>query len=432
MKSYFLESLGCAKNLVDSERFAAILQRAGMTAVEAPEDADLILVNTCSFLRDSLKELDQVLDELVEIKNDGAKRELIVTGCVIRRAGEQFQKLYPEVDAWLGLKDYSGLERRLGLAPSRVYPRQPVHSGFHRYLRVSDGCDNHCSYCAIPSIRGPLRSVPIEDLVGEAESLASAPAGHPLELTVIAQDTANYGVDLYGRQALPELLERLHDIPQFSWLRVLYLHPDHFNPDWLGLWTRQPKLLPYFEIPIQHSEDRILRAMNRRKGRQDLEALFSTIIGELPDAVLRTTVIAGFPGETRTEALALRDFLQRFPFLHLGVFPYSREEGTPAFSLADQVPARTAMNRSDRILLSHRELASSLLESYVGQTVQVLVEELNDEEGKDNWIGRAWFQAPEIDGLTYVSGSRLSAGKICQAVVRDVIDLDLFAEAIPS
>ena len=229
MTSFYLESLGCAKNLVDSEAFAAILLRAGLEASETPEEADLVLVNTCSFLVDSLRELDEVLAELAFLKQDGCIEKLVVTGCVMNRGLEEFRGLYPEVDAWIGLKDFAALERWLGLESIGKYPRQPIQSGFHRYLRISDGCSNNCSYCAIPSIRGKMCSVPLEDLVREAEELARIEDSPPLELVLIAQDTANYGMDLYGRQALPELLERLQAIPQYQWIRVMYMHPDHFD-----------------------------------------------------------------------------------------------------------------------------------------------------------------------------------------------------------
>ena len=430
MTSFYLESLGCAKNLVDSEAFAAILLRAGLEASETPEEADLVLVNTCSFLVDSLRELDEVLAELAFLKQDGCIEKLVVTGCVMNRGLEEFRGLYPEVDAWIGLKDFAALERWLGLESIGKYPRQPIQSGFHRYLRISDGCSNNCSYCAIPSIRGKMCSVPLEDLVREAEELARIEDSPPLELVLIAQDTANYGMDLYGRQALPELLERLQAIPQYQWIRVMYMHPDHFDSGWLPLWKRLPKLLPYFEIPVQHSEDHILRAMNRRRGRADLEYLFGSILERVPDAVLRTTLISGFPGETRTDALALKSFVAHIPFLHLGVFNYSPEEGTPAAKLTGQVPPTTAERRREKLLSLQNCRATKMLEKYVGQTVSVLVEEESGGEDEDLYSGRAWFQAPEVDGLTFVHGKDLVPGRIYQVEITDVIDVDLFGEAL--
>lgn len=427
MTKYYIESLGCAKNLVDSEVFAAIFERAGLESVPLPEDADLILVNTCSFLEAALLELDMVLSDFATLKTQGEFDKLIVSGCVMERGRDEFEKLYPEVDAWIGLKDFAALERWLDLEPLAQTPRLPIYHGFHRYLRVSDGCSNHCSYCAIPSIRGEVHSQSIEALVEEAQAIATDGDIHYQELIVIAQDTANYGIDLYGKKALPELLERLVELPEYRWIRVMYLHPDHFELDWLELWKKHPKLLPYFELPIQHSEDRILKAMNRKKGRQELENLFHTIKREIPHAALRTTLMSGFPGESRSEALALKRFIHTIPFDHLGVFAYSRETGTPAFDMEAQVSARTAQRRQNTLLTNYFALREQLLENLVGKNVEVLVESPGEDE--DTWIGRAWFQAPDIDGITFIEGSQLQPGQIYRADITDAIGPDLFATA---
>lgn len=427
MNKYYIESLGCAKNLVDSEIFAAILERAGLESAKYPEEADLVLVNTCSFLEDSLRELDLVLSDLAIFKQEGQFEKLLVTGCLMNRGLDDFRELFPEVDAWIGLKDFSALESWLGLEHSSDMPRLPIHSGFHRYLRISDGCSNHCSYCTIPSIRGNMRSVPIEDLLREAEAIASEGDTQYQELVLIAQDTANYGLDIYGHKALPELLEKLAALPQYRWIRVMYMHPDHFETGWLELWKKHPKLLPYFEIPIQHSEDRILKAMNRKKGRKELEELFATIIKEIPEAVLRTTVMSSFPGETRAEATALKQFLHKVPFLHLGVFCYSREVDTPAFDLPEQVSPRTAARRLNALLESQSKCHEQILESWVGKSVEVLIEAPEDEDDENTWIGRAWFQAPEVDGVTFIEGPNLQPGQIVHADITDTVGTDLFA-----
>ncbi len=430
MKTYYIESLGCAKNLVDSEVFAGILERAELEPVELPEDADLVLVNTCSFLTDSLRELDLVLTDLAEIKQDIPAQKLLVTGCVMNRGLETFRELFPEVDSWLGLKDFAALENFLYLAHSDKTERAGVEATHHRYLRISDGCANNCSYCTIPSIRGTLQSVPMEDLVREAEQLALDEDYPPLELIVIAQDTANYGMDIYGRKALPELLEKLHAIPQYQWIRVLYMHPDHFDTAWLKLWNKLPKLLPYFEIPVQHSEDHILKAMNRKRMRSELLDMFATIKKELPQAVLRTTLITGFPGETRADGNALQNFVKSVQFQHLGVFVYSQEEGTPAADMANQVSEDTAERRRDRILSLQSDISTELLEKYVDQTLNVLVEGLASDDEDDVYIGRTWFQAPEIDGITFVQGTDLQAGQIYSVHITEVIDVDLFGDVV--
>ncbi|HNX37951.1 MAG TPA: 30S ribosomal protein S12 methylthiotransferase RimO [Candidatus Cloacimonadota bacterium] len=431
MKTYYIESLGCAKNLVDSEVFAYHLESAGFKPVVLAEDAELILINTCAFLRDSLAEFDYILSDYAEQKKAGTIQHLIVTGCVMNRALEDFKDIFPEVDAWIGLKDFGALDRYLGRKRmTGKAERRPLEDNHFAYLRISDGCENYCSYCTIPSIRGCLASVPIETLVAEAKTLAERGAR---ELIVIAQDTCLYGTDLLRRKALPELIHELHKITAFKWIRVLYLHPDHFDLAWLKLFKHYPRLLPYFEIPIQHSEDKILRAMNRVTGRDGLLRMFETIRKELPEAVLRTTLITGFPGETPADHKHLLDFVSQVPFMHLGVFCFSAEPGTPAYDLPRQVGESTALKRQDEILNLHREQLSAMLETYVGKTIEVLVEaETEPEEASELplYLCRAWFQSPDIDGVVYASGVKVKPGTFIKVTIDDVIDVDLFATII--
>ncbi|MDP2173991.1 MAG: MiaB/RimO family radical SAM methylthiotransferase, partial [Candidatus Cloacimonadaceae bacterium] len=327
MKSYYIESLGCAKNLVDSETFAYILERRGYQSWESAEGADIVMLNTCAFLQSALAELDDVLCQLAELKNQGLIGRLFVSGCVMNRALEDFQPLFPEVDAWIPLKDFARLEELINVREHNTLGRVRLEHGSHAYLRISDGCSNRCSYCTIPSIRGSLCSVPMEKLIDEAKALAEDKASPCTELIVIAQDTCSYGMDIYGKKMLPELLTELLKIDGIKWIRVMYMHPDHFETHWLKLWQEYPKLLPYFEIPVQHSEDRILKAMNRNRRGNELRELFAVIKKELPEAALRTTLISGFPGESKGEALALHKFVRETGFHHLGAFCYSPEPG---------------------------------------------------------------------------------------------------------
>lgn len=430
MKTYHIESLGCAKNLVDSEVFAGLLESGGWEDNGVPEGADIVLLNTCGFLQSALAEVDQVLSELADLKNRGLIGKLYVTGCMLSRALDDFQPLFPEVDAWIGLKDFPALARLVNAKSSNTASRSRREAGTHAYLRISDGCDNRCSYCAIPSIRGGLRSVPMEDILAEARALADDTDNPVSELVVIAQDTCSYGVDIYGRQALPELISKLLEIKDFAWIRVMYMHPDHFNTDWLKLWQDNPRLLPYFEIPVQHSEAHILKAMGRRKHRQQLLELFDTIKRQLPDAVLRTTLICGFPGETRQEAIQLQSFMRQVGFMHLGAFEYSPEPGTPAYEFAEAVPSRTASRRRDKVLSMHRALSEEYLAKYVGQRIAVVVEEAVDSAEGFDAVGRAWFQAPDIDGRVFISGHNLAEGDICLVEIEDIIDLDLHGNAV--
>jgi ribosomal protein S12 methylthiotransferase len=434
MKKFYLESLGCPKNLVDSEHFASILGNAGYQFTSNVIGADIVFINSCAFLASSLEELEAVIDTAVELKKEGKAGMVIVSGCVMNRHADTYKESYPEVDHWIGLKDFNALATILDSTNTEL--RAPIEPGFHTYLRISDGCENHCSYCKIPSIRGKLQSVPIEELVAEARRLAKRPvlckggdARYPKELILIAQDSCLYGMDIYGRQALPELIAKLHEIQSFSWIRLMYLHPDHFQTEWISLFKRYSKLLPYFEIPVQHSETHILKAMNRQKSREELINLFTTIKQELPEAVLRTTLITGFPGETAKDEKALMSFLESVPLLQMGTFAYSPEDGTPAFDFPERPSPKTTENRQNRIETMWYEMQEERLQAYVDQKVSVMVEEAVQGK-KGEYRGRAWFQAPEIDGETIISAQNLHPGNIVDVVIDDVIGNTLFASLI--
>ncbi len=404
--TYFVESLGCAKNLVDSERFCAVLKKYGFRQVEHPEDADLVLVNSCAFLAASLGELDDVLSEISDCINP-KKTKLVVTGCVTKRGLEEFQDLFPEVNKWIALKDFAGFEKYVmryllpkGAKPRRSISadREPLQGGQHVYLRISDGCENNCSYCMIPSIRGKLISEPIEKLVEEAKALA----GRGRELVLIAQDSCLYGTDLYDGKALPRLIEALHDLPDYDWIRVMYMHPDHFELQWTDLWKNYPKLVPYFEIPIQHVCDRIIRLMNRKKGYDQLKALFKHIKKELPNAVFRTTFMVGYPGETDLERALIDKFLREVDILHAGVFGYSPEkEGKPYDPPPDFDWSRKEQLETE-LAIKFSEAKEKKMQAFVGTRQQMLVEGY-DPDLEAFW-GRLWLQAPEIDGVAYVQG----------------------------
>ncbi|PKN80148.1 MAG: 30S ribosomal protein S12 methylthiotransferase RimO [Candidatus Cloacimonetes bacterium HGW-Cloacimonetes-1] len=428
MKTYYLESLGCAKNLVDSEVFAFILEKHGYQQSDEVEGADLVLVNTCAFLQESLREVDEVLSWIADYKKGKSIGKLIVTGCLMNRAGDEFASLFPEVDAWIGLKDFEALDILLSGSAQKDYQRIALDEKPYAYLRISDGCNNHCAYCMIPSIRGELQSVPMEDLISEARILSKRGIR---ELIVIAQDTCSYGRDLYGEKKLPELLTRLHEVEGLSWIRVMYLHPDNFETSWLPLFRDLPKLLPYFEMPIQHCNDKILHAMNRKKGKEELKSLFDEVLTTVPEAVLRTTLIVGFPGETPAIHKEMQAFLSEVPFMHLGTFEYSAEPETPAFKMRPQVTEKKAEMRSNELISLHRELMTPLLQKMVGTELTVLIEGIIETDEIDPeerfYLGRAWFQSPEIDGIVEVQGQNLQIGDMVVAEVEDVIDIDLFA-----
>jgi ribosomal protein S12 methylthiotransferase len=430
MKYYYIVSLGCSKNLVDSEIFATILEKAGYHPWDDNESIDLVLVNTCSFIEPALEELEKVLSELVEMKKEGEIKQLIVTGCLMNRGLEKFRKAYSEVDNWIELKDFATLEEWLGLTPQVKYQRTSIDDVYYRYLRISDGCSNHCTYCTIPSIRGEMKSVPIETLVEEAQELAHEGNKLYSELIVIAQDTSNYGIDLYGHKLLPELLEELINLNVYQWIRVLYMHPDHFETSWLELWEKHPELIPYFEIPIQHSSDSILKAMGRRKGSTELKEMFYEIKRRIPQAVFRTTLMVGFPGESRQDFESLKSFISSIPFLYPVIFPYYREEGTVAAEMENQVSNRIIQRRYNQLIDLQQQTIEEILLSYVGKTVDLLIEENTDEVEGADYIGRTWFQTPDIDGITFVKGNNLELGKIYPVRLIDTEGTDLFGEII--
>ncbi len=397
---YYIESLGCAKNLVDSERFVAILESYGIHETWEVTEADVILVNSCAFLQRSLDEFDRVLNGLLELTKDTTTK-VIATGCVTTRALAEYQELFPEVDAWIMLKDFAGFEKYL---IKQVLPKQAkagklapggrikFQDGQHVYLRISDGCENFCSYCMIPSIRGKLVSVPIEELVEEAKAMSKDYE----ELVVIAQDTCMYGIDLYGEKALPKLLDALCKLNIYRWIRVMYMHPDHFELKWLELWKKYDCLLPYFEIPIQHVSPRVIRSMNRQKSYEELKALFQQIKSEIPKAVFRTTIMVGYPNETQSDLDLLDKFLEEVDILHIGVFAYSPEKEAykvpfddPRHSYLEQLEIKYAMKIGER-----KELK---MQQYVGTVQQAIIEEYDPNE--DAFTGRVWWQAPEIDGI---------------------------------
>jgi len=426
LKTFYIESLGCPKNLVDSETFAYIIKRSGNQLATDAEDANHILINTCAFIRDALTELDDILSYYATLKQAEEIAGLVVTGCVMNRDAEEFIRCYPEVDAWIPLKDFATFERYLQEPVSNCRHRLPLDQVSYSYLRISDGCDNRCSYCTIPSIRGGMKSMPIPDLYAEAVMMAEHGAK---ELILVAQDTCNYGLDIYGKKALPELIVRLHEIPQYRWIRVMYMHPDHFELEWIDLYHKYPKLLPYFEFPIQHCCAHILKKMGRIKDGNEIAALISDIRNAIPEAVFRTTLITGFPGETANDVKALCRFVQDTKFLYAGVFAYSPEAGTAAIELPDQIKPSTATNRKYKVLNCQSKITESLLEQYIGKKLPVLVDEIEPHD-PDTVGGRAWFNAPDIDGIVMIGGGNPEIGQMVEVEIADLIGLVLVGRYI--
>jgi len=439
-KTLYMVSLGCPKNLVDSEVMLGLLEQAGYESIPTPETADLLLVNTCGFIGSAVEEaIDEIL-ALAKFKEDSAKR-LVVTGCLVQRYGKELQKELPEVDVFVGTESIGNIVELLD-APPGSKPRlaaaslpflmksstpRKVSTPAHRaYLKITEGCDNRCSYCLIPSIRGRLRSRSISDLAAETRELAG---NGVQEMTLIAQDLLAYGRDLDRQTNLTELLKQLLAVSDIPWFRLLYLHPARLDHNFLTFMAENPKILPYLDIPIQHVNDRILKLMGRPYGRNILEQLIADIRKTLPTAAIRTTVMVGFPGETEADFEEMLDFLRHHCFDHVGVFAYSNEEGCRAETLPDHCDEELKEARRQRIMELQAEISQTGLKRYLGKELSVLVEGVSTET--DLLLeGRAWFQAPDIDGCVYISSGHSLPGAIVDVRITDSHYYDLVGEII--
>ncbi|MFP7753756.1 30S ribosomal protein S12 methylthiotransferase RimO [Thermodesulfobacteriota bacterium B35] len=440
MKTIHLVSLGCAKNLVDSEVMLGILEKEGYRVAEDPEEADLILVNTCGFIRPAVEEaVDEIL-RLAEVKERCPGVRLVVTGCLVQRYGRELVAELPEVDLFVGI---SGVPRigelvrnlagsgspALELQPpdylmDRRTPRRVSTPFFRSFLKITEGCSNRCTYCMIPAIRGNLRSRTIADLTAEAAGLEAAGVR---ELTLIAQDLTAYGNDLDRETDLVRLVEHLLAGTSIPWLRLLYLYPSTVPDALIRLMASSPRIVPYLDIPFQHVSDPVLARMHRRYGGRDLDQLLARIREELPHCALRTTLLVGFPGETRGDVDAMVSFLQRWRLDHVGVFRYQDEEGSAASALDGKVPAAEKEERYARIMEVQAAISREKQQQYVGRVEPVLVEGLSRES--DLLLeGRTRFQAPEIDGCVYITAGTARPGEIVPVRITDAHPYDLVGE----
>ncbi len=441
MSKISLASLGCSKNLIDSEQMLGLLNEAGYEIVENEEDAEIIVVNTCTFIESAQTESIECILELAQYKKAGKCKFLIVTGCLAQRYKEQILREMPEVDAVVGTNEYEkivsiidGLNKNSG---KNVFcseepllcenaPRLRTTPPYTAYLKIAEGCDNHCTYCVIPSIRGKYRSRSMDDILKEAKELAG---DWVKELIVIAQDTTRYGKDLYGEYRLPELLSSLCKISGLEWVRVHYCYPELITDELINIFKQEPKLCRYFDIPIQHCNDRILKRMGRRTNKEQITSLIEKIRKELPDAILRTSLIVGFPGETEEEFLELRDFVEDIKFERLGVFAYSREEDTPAYLLDNQIDEEEKLQRQEALMLVQTEISQNWNDSRIGQTVTVLVED-RDEIIK-SYYGRTYGDSIDIDGKVFFKSSKpLESGTFVDVEIEQALEYDLFGKAV--
>ena len=435
----FFASLGCDKNLVDSEKMLGLLDANNYTIIDDETKADAIIVNTCSFIHDAMEESINSIIEYAKLKETGKLKALIVTGCLAQRFSDEFAKELPEVDAVLGTNSYDRIVKELDnvLKGNRgivrcdsldtlVNPSLRLLStgGHFAYLKIAEGCNKRCTYCIIPALRGGYRSVPMEDIISEATSLV---AGGVKELILVAQETTLYGIDIYKKKALPELLDRLQNIDGLEWIRLLYCYPEEIDDDLIEAIKRNNKVCHYIDMPIQHSSDAILKAMGRKTNRKSLEYIIDRLRREIPDIVLRTTLITGFPGEREEDFDDLVKFVKDFKFERLGVFSYSREEGTYAYNLPDQIDEETKTARRDKIMRLQQDISFKNNEALIGKELDVFI------EGKlvdDNvYVGRTYRDAPNVDGLFFLSSDALlNSGDIVKGIVNSINEYDLIGE----
>ena len=417
MKLY-LESLGCDKNRVDSEKLLSELleKYEGSEVTLDPSEADIAIVNTCSFIGPAKEESINTILDLAEYKKSGSLKKLIVAGCLVERYKDEIRKELPEIDEIASVKDYV---RRLDSQMKRVESGER----YTRYLKIAEGCDKYCSYCIIPRLRGHFRSIPMDMVLEEARELVEDGAK---ELILVAQETTLYGTDLYGKKSLHLLLRALSEIEGLVWIRVLYCYPEEIELPLMEELRDNPKVCHYLDLPIQHSSDRILKAMNRKTRREELKEKIALLRREIPYICLRTTLITGFPGETEEDFQDVLSFITEERFDRLGVFPYSQEEGTPAASMENQIPESVKNKRLSRIMELQQEIAFQKAEEQRGRILKALITGYDEEEGRV--ILRSYMDSPEIDSFIFVKGPERVSGDFVQVKVVDTEGYDLIGE----
>lgn len=434
-------SLGCPKNQVDAEIMLKKLVDAGYILVQEADKADVVIVNTCGFIEDAKRESIDTILEMVDYKEDGLIKKILVTGCLAQRYADEILKEIPEADGVIGI----GANDDIVAACDALFESDEIYMSFPEkeqlplnggrilttpeytaYLKIAEGCSNCCTYCAIPSIRGAFRSRKTEDILEEANMLCEKGVK---EIVLVAQDTTKYGEDLYGELRLPQLLNELNKIEKLHWIRLLYCYPDRITDELIEAIKVNEKVCNYIDIPMQHADGKILKAMNRRGDKDSLLALVEKLRAEIPDIIIRTTFITGFPGETEEEFNTLSEFVEEAKLDRVGCFAYSREEGTAAYDLPDQVDPETAAHRAEVIMDQQYRIANEKLEAFINTELEVLVE--GYDPYTDSYIGRAYMDAPDIDNsVVFTSGYRIDDGDIVPVEIFDIDEFALIGEAI--
>lgn len=439
MRKVLFISLGCDKNLADSEEMLGMLVAHDYTIVNDETEADVAVVNTCAFIHDAKEESISNILEMAKYKETGSLKVLLVTGCLAQRYKEEIIKEIPEVDAVLGTTSFDDIIEALDKAfegekylefkdisylPDVDTKRMITTGGCYEYLKIAEGCDKHCTYCIIPKLRGRYRSVPMEKLVKQAEYMAEQGVK---ELVIVAQETTIYGCDLYGEKSLHKLLKELCRIPGIAWIRVLYCYPEEIYPELIQVMKEEPKICHYLDLPIQHCNDRILKRMGRRTTRQELVDMISLLRREIPDIVLRTTLITGFPGETQQEHEELMNFIDEIEFDRLGVFTYSPEEDTPAAVMPDQIDEEVKKDRQAELMELQQEISLDKGQDKIHTEVKVMIEGKVAEENA--YVGRTYGDAPGVDGYIFVNtDTELISGDLCMVHITGALEYDLIGE----
>ena len=441
MNIYFV-SLGCDKNLVDSEMMITNLRKSGYILTDEASEADVIVVNTCCFIGDAKEESINTLLELAEYKKDRCKL-LVAAGCLAQRYHEEIKEDIPEVDLIVGTMGYEKLTEKIEEAlnnkgvvvesledinylPTPLTDRDSMSGGYYAYLKIAEGCDKCCTYCVIPKVRGKYRSVPIDNLIEQAEHLVENGAK---EIILVAQETTLYGKDLYGEKSLPKLLRRLSEIEELRWIRILYCYPEEITDELIDTIAELPKVCNYLDIPIQHGSDNILKKMGRWTDKNEIISIVDRLRKKIPDIALRTTLITGFPGETEEDFEELKEFVKKLRFDRLGVFTYSREEDTPAAEMEGQVPEDVKEARRDEIMEIQQEIAFEKGKERIGDDFDVMIEGSLPDEGV--YIARTYMDAPDVDGYVFISSDwNLDSGDFVKVEITGAKEYDLIGDIV--
>ena len=429
-------SLGCSKNLVDTEMSIGIFKKEKFEIVHNPEEAEMMVINTCGFIESAKEEAINTILEMAEYKLSGNCKYLVVMGCLVQRYKKELEKALPEVDLFISIDEYDNFWEKISvLLNQKVISKNPMDymqrvittGNTTAYLKIAEGCSNKCTYCAIPYIRGPFVSRKMEDILEEAEGLAKKGIK---ELIVIAQDTTKYGIDIYGESKLAELLQKLSKIPEIKWIRFLYTYPEGITDELIQTVTNNEKICKYFDIPVQHISNKVLKRMNRKTNKEQIESLINKLRKEIPDVTLRTSLIVGFPGETVEDFEELQQFVQKAKFDKLGAFMYSKEDGTPAAKLLGQIHSKTKKSRYNKIMEIQQKISNENLQAKIGQEYEVLVEDISFDG--NHLIGRTKQDVPDIDGIVYVKNDTTLqlVDKFVSVRIIDVKEYDLIGELI--